>query len=58
MPDVRVDIGLSHRIRQSQPGYPRALLGLDAVEHLVSRSNPASGAEIMVVSDIDGACTS
>lgn len=36
--DVRVDIGLPHGIRQPEPGYPRALLGLDAVEHLVSRS--------------------
>lgn len=40
--DVWVDIGLPHGIRQPQPGYPRALLGLDAVEHLVSRGSPAS----------------
>lgn len=36
--DVWVDIGLPHGVRQPEPGDPRALLGLDAIEHLVSRS--------------------
>ena len=57
VPYVRVDIGLPHGIRQPQAGYPRALLGLDAVEHLCQQKRRFR-ARIELVFGIDGACTS
>lgn len=54
--DVRVDISLPHGIRQLEPGYPRALLGLDAVEHLVRMSSDSQPG-MSVAFGVDSGCT-
>jgi hypothetical protein len=56
VPDVWVNISLPHGIRQLEAGHPRALLGLDAVEHLVS-SGRRFRTGIRMLLDIDAACT-